>query len=150
MARASRVVEDGPTSVLPTGLMLTQRSHGKMDNMKSGMVTATTSGLELDMLQLRLKMKSLKMRSKSFSKMKILPLHFWLWLSVTMTRHQLKGWMNLQVLLSNSLWATWLPAPTRGRAKARESLLGKASSRVKVKASMSLGPNFLLRTESRD
>ena len=34
---------------------------------------------------------------KSSLRMRTLPLHCWLWLSVTMTRHQQKGWMNLQV-----------------------------------------------------
>ena len=40
----------------------------------------------------------------------------------------------------------WLPAPTRARARATESLLGKA--RTTAKASMPSEPNSQLRTES--
>ena len=136
MERAKVVVEVGPTSALPIGQTQTQTSHGKMDNMTAGMVAATTNELELDTLHLHKMKRTMKMLKWSSWKMRTSPLRCWLWLSATTMRHQQKGWMNLPVQHNSSLWVTWLLAPTRARAKAEESLLGKART-TKVKANMS-------------
>ena len=60
MERAKVVAEVGPINALPIGQMLTQRSHGKIDNMTTGMVTATTNGLGLDTLLLHMTKRNLE------------------------------------------------------------------------------------------
>ena len=127
MERAKVVAEVGPINALPIVHMQTQRSHGKMDNMTTGMVTATTNGLELDMLQLHRMKRNMKMMTWCSWRMRTLPLHCWLWLSVTMTRHQQKGWMNLQVQPNSSLWV--MAAGThKGKSKGRGKPSGKGKN----------------------